>query len=231
MGKRSRMSLWVVVVLLIVPTLAQAKEAKGQRPAAAPEISAAARAERAAKETEAVALLNGTKWSIELIPLSGEKAKRPLKDTLKFEKGKVLSEAMSKEGYPTTNFTLTMNGNTPVWETMQTKEGSGVCFWRGERQGEAMRGILSKHPTEGPSVDLSFSGNLIEAKPTAPEASKPPPPSVESAAPSAAASPKVTAVQASVSATASSETTASTQTTKQTAPPASSQKPKKGWLW
>ncbi len=223
MGKRSRISLGIVVALLIVPVLTQAKEDKRQRPSESSETSPAARAEKAAKESAAVALLNGTKWSIELIPVSAEKAKRPLKDTVRFEKGKIISEMMSKEGYPMTNFTLTMNGDTPVWETMQTKEGSGVCFWRGERQGETMRGILSKHPAEGASVDLSFSGKLIETKPAVPETSGPPFLPNKSAVPPVAAASPVSS--------ASTKASVSTQTTKQTAPPASSQKSKKGWLW
>ena len=79
---------------------------------------------------------------------------------------------MEKSGYPASNYSLTLGGDgRAVWETMQTKEGEGVAFWRGEVEGATMRGVLSKHPTEGPAEDYSVSGHSMkDAKITVPGA-------------------------------------------------------------
>lgn len=161
-------SMMFALVLILGLDLAEAKER--------PQDAAALKAKR---DQEAAALLNGTLWSVEMMPLSGEKGKKPLQDTLKFEGGKITSTALSKEGYPTSNYTLTVGEDgLVVWETMQTKEGAGVVFWRGERQGDTMRGILSKQPTEGKNTDYSFSGKILvspETPPGAPPATATPP--------------------------------------------------------
>ena len=176
MAKISFVGLAVATVFLITTDRAEAKEASKGHPAVLSPASAEKIAVKAAKEKEAAALLNGTIWSIEWTPLSGGKPKKPLKDTLTFENGKVTSETLSRDGYPTSNYTLTVGEDgVTVWETMQTKEKTGVVFWRGERQGDTMRGILSKQPADGPPVDHSFSGRLVETKQPAPAV--PPPPS------------------------------------------------------
>ena len=80
-------------------------------------------------------------------------------------KKQIKSSFMEKSGYPASNYSLTLGGDgRAVWETMQTKEGEGVVFWRGEVDGATMRGVLSKHPTEGPSEDYSVSGHSIGDK-------------------------------------------------------------------
>jgi len=153
--------LGMATALFVTVGAVQAKESKPSPK------ETAAKAEKAAKEAKAAAELNGTKWSVELTPSSGEGAKKSVKDTLTFEGGKVSSQSLSRDGYPTSNFTLTIgnDGSTTVWETMQTKEGVGVAFWRGERQADAMHGVLSKHLGDGIAQDYYFSGKLTESKP------------------------------------------------------------------
>ena len=117
--------------------------------------------------------LNETEWSIELIPSSAGKAK-PMKDTLRFEEGKVTSEKSSSEGFPTSNFTLSIaDGGTPIWETMQTGKEGTLIFWRGEIHDDTMRGLYSKPSNkEGvPPQDFSFSGK--QTKKLKPAATKP----------------------------------------------------------
>ncbi len=105
------------------------------------------------------AQLSGTKWLIELTPISGGGKVKPAKDSVTFDATKIGSEHLVKQGYPQSNYTLTISEDgTAVWETMQTKEGEGVAFWRGEFHGELMRGVLSKHPLKGDPEDFSFSG-------------------------------------------------------------------------
>lgn len=114
------------------------------------------------KEAEAAAQLNGTEWNIELNPMYGEPPGRSLKDTLEFSNGKIISTRMNKEGFPTSNYTITVGDDgVAVWETMQTSETEGVAFWRGELHGDSMRGILSQHPLEGTTVDYSFTSQSM----------------------------------------------------------------------
>ena len=127
-------------------------------PPAAPPAAAPGASLKDAKRAEAMAKLGGT-WAIEYTPMSGQKPKRPLKDTLQFAQGKVSAQSLSKDGYPTTNYTLTIGDDgIPVWETMQTSEKNGVVFWRGELHEDSIQGVMSKHPLEGNSEDFSFSG-------------------------------------------------------------------------
>ena len=178
MKRWTRVVLAMLCAFILTPVPAGAKV----------DPKAAAEAElKAKREKEAAALLNGTVWNVEMVPLSGEKGKKPLADTLTFEGGKINSKSLSKEGYATSNYTLTVEvGDLVIWETMQSKEGTGVVFWRGERQGDTMRGILSKQPTDGKNVDYSFSGKVLS--PAAPPAS----PAVVPEAPPVAPSPAVT---------------------------------------
>ncbi len=147
---------------------APASPAASSDPVVAPSApSVAASAPAVAKpspEDEVRAQLDGTQWSIELTPLSGEKGK-PQKDMVKFSGRTMSSERMGKAGYPGANISITIGGDgVPVWETMQTKEGEGVTFWRGELHGTTMRGVLSKHPTNDKVQDFSFSGRELAGK-------------------------------------------------------------------
>ena len=204
-----RKSLWgwigVTAMLLLLPVPVQAKEKQKDKPAAS-----VVDREKAMREAKAAEALSNTVWSAEFSPLSGEKPKKPVKDTLTFQGSKVSSESLSRDGYTPTNYTVTVpDESTVIWETMQTKEGGGVVFWRGERQQDSMRGILSKHPEKGAAVDYSFSANLMGEKPAA------------AAAPAAAA-----VKQPATAAAASSQVSASKQAP---APPPQTTEKKKGW--
>ncbi len=170
--KHARFGWIVVLAVLLCGASARAKDEPaaqappaGQDPAAATQAPASAQGlDRAgakkAREAAAIAGLNGTIWEIELTPMSGEPGKRPVKETLRFDQGKVTAERLASEGYPASNFTLTIgNDEIPVWETMQTGEGKGVVFWRGELHGQTLSGVLSKHPVEGTTEDYSFVGH------------------------------------------------------------------------
>lgn len=125
-------------------------------------------------EERLLAVIEGTSWPVELSPMGGEG--KPVKDTISFAGRQVTSKHLEESGYLTSNFTLTIGGDgVPVWETMQTNEGVGVAFWRGEFHGDSMRGILSKQLKEGVTQDFSFtgreaSGRRVEAGAVAPAA-------------------------------------------------------------
>ena len=139
------------------PPVEQDPAATTQAPASAQGLDQAGA--KKAREAAAIAGLNGTIWEIELTPMSGEPGKRSIKETLRFDQGTVTAEHLASEGYPASNFTLTIgHDEIPIWETMQTIEGKGVVFWRGELHGQTLSGVLSKHPVEGATEDYAFVG-------------------------------------------------------------------------
>ena len=93
--------------------------------------------------------LNGTAWALTL------KAKGipPQQDTVTFTNRQISSEALTKEGFGSSNYSLRVEDDgTVTWETMQRKGDEAMAFWRGELRGEVMTGALDKRPTvEGPT--------------------------------------------------------------------------------
>jgi hypothetical protein len=190
-------TFWLGLACLLMATLGATRfswaEADSAPQPASPDTQApAAQAPKPkSPEDELKEQISGTRWTIELTPLSGAEKAKPQKDTVRFEGGQVSSERFAKAGYPQTNYTLSVGGDgVPVWETMQTKEGEGVLFWRGEVHGSTVRGVVSKHPVEGPAEDFSFTGReasgknvavgaqaasaALSSQPSAPSAQEPP---------------------------------------------------------
>jgi hypothetical protein len=135
---------------------------------AAPQVVDPAIARREA-EVKAKETLAAKEWSIYLVSMAEKKTKVET-DVLTFPEGKIISKNLSGKGYPASNFTVTVQEDgIIIWETMQTAEKGDIAFWRGELQGEVMRGVLSLHPVNGETKDYSFSTVPIEIKPVEPE--------------------------------------------------------------
>ncbi|MDD5348015.1 MAG: hypothetical protein PHT59_05315, partial [Candidatus Omnitrophica bacterium] len=101
--------------------------------------------------------LNNTEWQIELVPLTG-KGKKEF-DAVIFRNNQVSIASYSKKGFPTTNYTLTIQGDGRItWETMQTSEKAGVAFWRGDLDAkmQTMSGVVSYQVTKTARNDFSF---------------------------------------------------------------------------
>ncbi len=128
---------------------------------AAQEVSPSARQEAEAKAKQ---ILSSKEWAIYLTAMGEKKAKTET-DALIFTEGKVTSKNLSAKGYPTTNYTATVQENgTIVWETMQTAEKGGTAFYRGELEGQAMRGVLSLHSSGGEARNFSFTTTALAAE-------------------------------------------------------------------
>ncbi len=169
----SREVRWVVFIVAALtcggPAWAKDRVKEKEKEPVAQKTAEKSKQAKLEAEKRAIEALNGTQWTIELSPMSGEQPKRPATDTVRFEGKKVASEKLSKEGFPSTNFTVTLGGDgVTVWETMQTAQDSSVAFWRGELHGEAMRGILSRHLASGKTEDWAFSGKLAMTPPLSP---------------------------------------------------------------
>ena len=96
--------------------------------------------------------LKDTTWEIELTDMNADKKKKTETDTLHFEGSTIKSDKLTKEGFPSTNYTVRVKGEEGeviVWETMQTSSDKGIAFWRGELlENGVMRGVLSWHIDE-----------------------------------------------------------------------------------
>lgn len=122
------------------------------------ETKTQARAKKKELEAKNKEMLAQHEWAV-YTALSGKKGKLE-EDTLTFApEGKVVSKRFSAKGYNQSNYTLTIedNGNI-IWETMQTNEGVGVLFWRGELLPNGiMQGIMSLQPQKGANEDYIFT--------------------------------------------------------------------------
>jgi hypothetical protein len=138
--------------------------------AAAPKVDKAL--EKTLKEKrEAVAkkmaLLNNNEWQIELSPAGG-KGKKEL-DAVAIKNNQVSMAGFLKKGFSASNFTLTLQEDgSVIWETMQTSEKAGICFWRGEldKTLTTMRGVLSHVIDNKNKIDYTFASTSRRALPT-----------------------------------------------------------------
>lgn len=212
MKKLSLLVLMMVFALQIsgvVPALA-ANDAQAQL-----ELIAAKKAE-----------LNDHEWEVKLTA-AGDKDKTS-SDTLVFKEQMFESKSLTDKGYKPTNYTVSLQeGGPTVWETMQSTDKGEPVFWRGEWEGESMRGVMSKQVGEGKNEDYYFSSvaskvieKVVEPEPVKEEVVEQVE-AVKAEADSAAAD--VAAVAEATLADAQKETAA-------VAPAVEEPKKKKGWF-
>ncbi len=96
--------------------------------------------------------LDGSVWQIKFV------AGTPFQtgDEIAFEDGKMVSENLSLNGYPASNYTLIKESGRVIWETMQTSSEGNTGSWRGEVEDGRMQGVLSLRAQDGASQDFSF---------------------------------------------------------------------------
>ncbi|MBI3322572.1 MAG: transposase [Candidatus Omnitrophica bacterium] len=110
--------------------------------------------------------LGGTTWDIQIRP-SINAAKSPIReDSIRFDANRVASTQLSAEGFSPSNYTLTPQPDgTFIWETMQSGPGGEVVCWRGECDGQRMRGVMTrqKDGTETESFNFIAVNPMSEA--------------------------------------------------------------------
>ena len=116
------------------------------------------------------AQLSGTTWTLELTPVGGGK---PANDSVGFEGRKIGSERLMKGGYQKSNYTLRIEGEVPVIETMQAKEDGSAAFWRWEFSGSMAQGVMTEQDAKGEAKQYAFTakesaGKVITLNPTLP---------------------------------------------------------------
>jgi hypothetical protein len=145
----------LIMCFVSVSAAAENKEAKKQEKPQAIEVKQdeemAKRIEEAGKE------INNTKWQVTFNQITQAEKKDSFADTISFKDGKVEVASLTSQGFNASGFTISVKGkNTIVWETMQTGEGKGLAFWKGEIEDGKMRGVLSRHLDEKTVKDYSF---------------------------------------------------------------------------
>lgn len=100
--------------------------------------------------------LDNTEWSIELRAQGNIADSYPEFDKLVFKEGKITSHYFSKRGFASSNYTLTLQDNKLIWETMQKNSQGQTLFWRGEVEEENMQGTVSLRDEKNIPQDFSF---------------------------------------------------------------------------
>lgn len=171
--RRAVARAWIIggiVFSWTVGGMALAKE-EPAAPNAAPQAPVVSKSPDEKKREALRAQLDGTSWALELRP---EAAGKTRQDTVTFKGRTVSSEWLTKSGYGSSNYSVRVEDDgLVVWETMQSKEGEGLAFWRGEIQGAQMSGLLSKQPINGQPESFILTGRKLEtsqqaAPPSAP---------------------------------------------------------------
>lgn len=105
--------------------------------------------------------LNGLVMEVELIAVSQDGVKTPIRDRIKFVGKSFESHYFSTQGFHASNYSVSMNDSGVItWETMQKNERGEMVNWHGDWQGNKMEGVLSYQPTGKNSQDFSFSTKM-----------------------------------------------------------------------
>ena len=93
--------------------------------------------------------LDGTSWSIDSVALPAGKSEEVLHDTFHFAEGLFWSEGSVALGFMPVRYTLLVRpGSITTWEAQQSDGHGNVMTWRGDWQGDVMKGV-SRHAVRG----------------------------------------------------------------------------------
>ena len=108
--------------------------------------------------------LEGTAWSIQLMPMSVSASSAAVTDHLTFLDNQVAVQSLADQGFARSNYTLTTQPNgTVVWETMQRNAAGEVVLWRGELRNGSMRGVVSRQTNSKGPENFTFIGQSAGA--------------------------------------------------------------------
>ena len=142
-------------------TLARAKKKNAEKKSEIQEIKVQNDVQKNAQNNvliqQAQEKLNNSQWQIKLFQLTPSEKNEVSMDTLKFSDNKVVSAKLLSKGFSATSYALSLKGeNIVIWETMQTNLYQDMVLFKGEIEGEMMRGVLSQQPKNKPVTDYSF---------------------------------------------------------------------------
>jgi len=94
-----------------------------------------------------------SEWQIKM---TASVSKEELADTVSFVEGKFISAKMNELGFPSSNYSITVEDDDKIiWETFQSCP-DGVASWRGEISEGKMSGVVSLRQKDKEPQDFSF---------------------------------------------------------------------------
>lgn len=115
------------------------------------------------KKTE----INGSRWEV-VVDSSSDPKKKGEKDAFVFQNDQITSSNLSKRGFGTTNYTVSVpseESDSGIWETMKTGK-DGVIFIRGEWTKDKMQGSVTEQLDGGKKIkEYTFTATSREAMP------------------------------------------------------------------
>lgn len=113
--------------------------------------------EKALEDMKEQKEIEGYAWRIELKQIGGPGLSFSGSDVIFFEDNRVNSVNLTEEGFQSSNYSKRelKNGNI-VWETIQANNKGDTVSWRGEWNGEIMKGVLSRRSSDDTVRDFSF---------------------------------------------------------------------------
>jgi REP element-mobilizing transposase RayT len=98
--------------------------------------------------------LNGVSVEIGIQAITGTS----YADSLEFKGGKMTSRVLEAKGFFPSHYTVTSRGGTIIWEAVQTDRTGALMAWKGEWDGQVMRGVLTQEAAGKTPVSFSFVG-------------------------------------------------------------------------
>ncbi|MFA4991834.1 MAG: transposase [Candidatus Omnitrophota bacterium] len=101
--------------------------------------------------------MDGSMWRIELTQVSGSPVNVQKDDVIYFKNNFYFSNNLNNAGFPSSAYTKTdLKNGIIVWRTSQSNERGEIAAWRGEWDGDAMKGTMSFRSIDGEARDFSF---------------------------------------------------------------------------
>lgn len=138
---------------------AAAEAAAQQKKALEEERKRAAEEEkRKALEESSRKALKAKEWTIYVSPEDGL-GKTETEVIVFTEEGKVIAKGLLEKGYGESNFRLTAQNGSAVWETMKVDKDKNFAFLRGELRDEQMNGSIFYKFANGKNVTYLYTTN------------------------------------------------------------------------
>ncbi|HTL70812.1 MAG TPA: transposase [Candidatus Eisenbacteria bacterium] len=101
--------------------------------------------------------LEGTEWEIEMVPLPADEASGTVKDKIRFVRGRLQSKYFGARGFGEAPITVQPGPNgVALWSAVQLNLNGEKVTWRGNWQGDNMKGVASLLSPGNPPRNFSF---------------------------------------------------------------------------
>lgn len=132
-------------------------------------ISPRVGAEQATTKMAAASPLEGTAWSVNVVPdeAAKQQGEKSFEDGLIFKDGKVTLTACVKVGFAPSTYTAEPVGGAWTLATEQISPDQGQTQWAAEISGDTINGTMVWTKQDGTVLHYTFQGSKEETKPSA----------------------------------------------------------------